>query len=105
MRANPDLWKNFKAFFNKEENIDATGKVQFMRLFLFFGAPLDMTSKPNLNDTELKGIRYNDLTDNEREQKVYIGDFQADIVKLIDEFKEENENGLDAIIFSQAVTQ
>jgi len=38
-----------------------------MRILINFGAPLNMTSKENKNDTSLPGIVYNDITDNERE--------------------------------------
>lgn len=72
LRKNDFLWSKFQTFFNKEEKIDKTGEVHFMRLFLQFGAPLNMTSKANVNDTSKPGKRYNDITDNEREQKVYV---------------------------------
>lgn len=75
-----------------------------MRLILQFGAPLDMTSKEAIDDEEQKGVRYNDIKDRERDQKVYVANFQYKIVDIIDEFKKENENGLQVGIFSEAVT-
>lgn len=64
-----------------------------------------MTTKQNVNDTEQPGVLYNDITDRVREQKQYVADFQYQIVEVIDEFKKNNEGGLDVIIFSEAVTQ
>ena len=69
-------WNTFKFYYNKEKDIDATGEVHYMRSLINFGAPLDMTSKENKNDSSLPGIVYNDITDNEREQKAYMSDFQ-----------------------------
>ena len=41
-----------------------TGKVFFIRSFIYFGAPLD-----------IDGIRYNDVTDRNTEQVVHIQNF------------------------------
>jgi len=61
------MWNYFKFLYNKEKDIDETGKVNYMRILINFGAPLNMTTKENKNDTSLPGIVYNDITDNERE--------------------------------------
>jgi hypothetical protein len=45
------------------------------------------------------------LFDRQNEQKLYAAEFQKSIVKLIDDFKEANEDGLMVAIFSEAVTQ
>lgn len=49
--------------FNKESKIDETGKVNYVRFLISFGAPLDMTSKKSLEDETQPGPRYKDLTD------------------------------------------
>ena len=59
-----------------------------MRFLMLFGSPLDMTSKKNLNDTSKSGVRYNDITDRPGDQRKYIGDFQLQVVDLIEEFNE-----------------
>lgn len=97
-------WKSLKYLFNKEENIDKTNGVQYMRMLLSFGAPLDMSGKTSI-DGSIEGSKYKDITDREREQKVFIADFQTKVVEMIDQFKKDNENGLDVIIFSEAVAQ
>ena len=74
-----------------------------MRILIYFGAPLDMTTKENKNDTSQPGIVYNDISDNEREQISYMSDFSQKIMDLIDEFEKDNEGGLKVIIFSLVV--
>lgn len=68
--------------------------VQYMLSSIKFGAPL-----------HIDGVRYNDITDREREQTLKVSEFQKRIVKMIEEFKQKNEGGVDPIIFSQAVGQ
>lgn len=52
-----------KLLFNKEQDIINSGKVTYMRYFISFGAPLDMTSKQDLIDKNKNGTRYRDYTD------------------------------------------
>lgn len=80
MRNNKLLWPRLRKLFNKEEDIDKTGKVHFMRYFISFGAPLDMTSKPSLEDDTKSGVRYRDYTDRTKDQMKYVDDFQSDIL-------------------------
>jgi len=42
--------------YNKDTDIKKTGKVQYMRIFIKFGAPINYDGK-----------KYNDVTDNYRE--------------------------------------
>ena len=63
-----------------------------MRTIINFGAPLD-----------IGGTKYNDIQDRYTEQRQYSRDFQSEIVKLIEDFKKENKNGLDVTIFSEDV--
>lgn len=63
-----------------------------MRTIINFGAPLN-----------IDGTRYNDLQDRKNEQRQHSRDFQQEIVKLIEEFKKDNKNGLDATIFSEDI--
>ena len=64
-----------------------------MRILVNLGVPL------NVN-----GIRYNDITDRFIEQKEKVNDFQSKMVETINEFKKENPNGLNVLIFSEAVS-
>ena len=53
--------------YNKEASIDKTGRVNYMRFLISFGAPLDMSSKKDINDETKQGVRYKDLTDRQDE--------------------------------------
>ena len=64
-----------KFLYNKEADIEDFGKIQYMRYIISFGAPLDMTSKPSLDDEAKLGGKYRDLTDRKKEQKQYIDNF------------------------------
>lgn len=50
--------------YNSDAKIKKTGEVQFMRMFIKFGAPLD-----------IDGTRYNDITDKYRDQRVKVSKF------------------------------
>lgn len=63
LRANKQMWPQLKFLFNKEENIDESDGVSYMRYFFSFGAPLDMSSNKDLNDQTKDGVRYRDYTD------------------------------------------
>ena len=76
-----------------------------MRLIMQFGAPIDMTSLAALDDPGKSGVRYNDIKDNEFDQKVYVAEFQYKIVDLMDKFEAENKDDIQVSIFSDAVTQ
>jgi len=39
-----------KFLYNKESLIDDSGRVNYMRFLISFGAPLDMSSKKDIND-------------------------------------------------------
>lgn len=49
-RNTKNLWSSTKLLYNKESMIDETGNVQYVRFLVNFGAPLDMTSKKNIED-------------------------------------------------------
>ena len=51
-----------------------------MRAFINFGAPLN-----------IKGIRYNDVTDRYDDQKKIIGDFQMDVQNYLLSYSEDNQ--------------
>jgi len=65
-----------------------------MRIIINFGAPLNVDS-----------IRYNDITDRFTEQKEKVSNFQSKMLQAINEFKMENPDGLNVLIFSEAVSQ
>lgn len=51
MRSQDIAWSYLKFLFNKEIDIENTGKVNYMRFVMNFGAPLDMSNKKSLNDS------------------------------------------------------
>jgi len=69
LRNSKVVWPKIKKLFNKETNIEETGKVHYMRYFISFGAPLDMTSKLSLEDETKNGVRYRDYTDETKDQQ------------------------------------
>ena len=75
LRSNKMLWNRLKNLYNKEDDIENFGKIQFMRYIIFFGAPIDMTSKKSLVDVNKPGDKYMDLMDRNKEQQAYIDKF------------------------------
>lgn len=97
-------WKNtfnnkakfafIKFLVNSDSQIKKTGGVQYMRILVNFGAPINYNGK-----------QYKDITDNYVEQRLQVNEFQGEWVKIIDKFKEENEKVITIDIFSEAVAQ
>lgn len=74
-----------------------------MRYFISFGAPLDMSSQKDLNDETKDGVRYRDYTDRTKEQQAYIDKFQLEMLAIMENFKEENPDGMEALLTSDAI--
>ena len=89
---NKALFDNFRMMFPHRRDIARNGRVQYLRGFINFGAPL------NIN-----GIEYNDLTDRQDDQKQFVADFQKEIYDKLLEMKDTQPDSIVADIFSEQV--